>query len=363
MGKTPPLLVGHAKTILGLRSGLNDILRGGTGDAIVLYGPRGNGKTALLNELAGWAEEGNAQVRLRSANEIVGGQEEIARALLGGGEEHEVTASVRADLVLVKAGITLKSAQRNSITAALAGLAATGPTVLLIDEAHVLSPSGGKALLNSIQVCIAGKLPLLAVLAGTPGIYQNFRKMEASFWERCTSLKVGRLASDAEARTGLSDPAQRSNLPLDDDALDLLVAEAQRYPFFIQLLGRASWDVADLKGHARISLADAQEGLIDANEQREKFYGIRRSEIIERDLYEEALVVSRVIVDLGPDPAVPASELDRVLGAVLDRDRVAVERAKNGLTSLGLIWETTAGIWEPGIPSLCRFIVEQHTEI
>lgn len=346
-----------------LRSGLNDILRGGAGDSIVLYGPRGNGKTTLLNELAGWAGEGNAQVRLRPANELAGKPKKIARALLDGGEEREVTTSVRADLVLAKVGITVRSAQRDSITAALAGLAAAGPTVLLIDEAHVLSPVAGKALLNSIQVCVAGKLPLLAVLAGTPGIYQNFRKMEASFWERCTSLKVGRLASDAEARTGLSDPAQRSNLPFDDDALDLLAAEAQRYPFFIQLLGRASWDVADLKGHARISLADAQEGLIDANEQREKFYGVRRSEIIERDLYEEALAVSRVIVGHGTDPAVPVRELDRVLGAVVDRDRAAIERAKDGLAGLGLIWETNTGIWEPGIPSLCRSIVEQHTEV
>lgn len=328
----------------------------------MLYGPRGNGKTTLLFELLGWAREGGAQIRLRPANQLTGDPKDIAQSLYDDGvPQPEVTATAQANVGVAKGSITFKPPRHDSIESALVELATSRPTVLLIDEAHTLSPEMGVTILNAAQVCVGQRIPLLTVLSGTPGIRQSLRKMGASFWERCTKLKVGRLESDAEVREALSVPATQSGLPFEDSALDLLVSEAQRYPFFIQLLGDASWEVACERGHDRISLADAQEGVRAVNLHREELYGDRADEITDAGLYDEALAVSRAITDR-VNPVLSGHELDEIMNAAVPAGRTAVLHARDGLVGLGLIWETSPGVWEPGIPSLCKFIVEQHRE-
>lgn len=95
-------------------------------------------------------------------------------------------------------------------------------------------------MLEAIQECISRRLPLLALLAGTPGLPDHLRQMGATHWERASQWPVGRLESDEEVRAALSTPASQSGLPIDEDAPELLVRESQRHPFFVQLVGSAA---------------------------------------------------------------------------------------------------------------------------
>ena len=53
-------------------------------------------------------------------------------------------------------------------------------------------------------------------------------------------LGVGRL-TDAAARAALSKPLTRHDVEIDADALDAVIEDSQRYPYFIQLWGDALW--------------------------------------------------------------------------------------------------------------------------
>ncbi len=360
-GRPPPLRVGHTSVVRELAEELRQTLGGAGGNTMLLYGPQGSGKTALLFELAAWAKEGNAQVRLRAADRFPEEPKDVAQSIHDDGEKRsEVTASAQAtDTGTAGNGATVRQARPSSVTSALIDLAKSRPTVLLIDDAHTLSPKVGSAILNAAQVCAGQRLPLLTVLAGPPGIRQALMKTGAGFWAYHPTLTIGQLGSDDETRRALSVPADQSGLPFDGDALNLLVSEVQRYPPFIQRLGNASWEAARQQGHDRISLADAQEGARTADLHRRELYGDQWREITGMGLREEALTVSRALTDRA-EPALPRKEIEKLLGAAEPGGIVAAIRALDGLEALGLVWEASPGVWEPGIPSLWKFIAEQH---
>lgn len=329
---------------------------------VVLYGPRGNGKTVLLAEVKRQAVAGDAAVRWLTPDDWSGTIESFVEQLPTGlATKPRLAAGFSVDLGMIKASINYRSGSPHLLaTAVLQALAEKGPIVLLADEAHNLPPKVGQILLNAGQRCVTDGLPLLLLLAGTPGIRRNRKGADASFWERAHRLRVGRLETPDAVRDALAIPARNSGLPFAEDALELLVEESQRYPFFVQLLGGASWDVAQQEGHDHITLGDAREGVEIVNEQRHGFYGDRRVEIVESGLHREALVVSRAMVKRGAEPAIPARELDGILETVVSADPREIERAKGRLSSLGLIWEGVGGVWEPGIPSLCKSIADYY---
>ncbi len=362
-GELPPHRAGHKSAVRELSERVDRIVAKSPGGMVVLHGPRGNGKTVLLAEVRRQAVDRNAAVRWLTPDDWSGTTESFAERLPAGlATKPELRASFSVDLGVVKASINYRSGSPDLLaTAVLQKLAEAGPVVLLADEAHNLPPATGQILLNAGQRCISDGLPLLLVLAGTPGIRQSLKEVDASFWERAHRLRVGRLETPDIVRAALSIPARNSGLPFAEDALELLVGESQRYPFFVQLLAKASWNVAQEEGHDHITLADALEGVEIANEQRHDFYEDRRVEIVDGGLHREGLAVSRAMAERGADPSIPARELDGILETVVSSDPRAIERAKGRLSSLGLIWERAGGVWEPGIPSLCKFVADYYS--
>lgn len=362
-GLAPPVRAGREKIVRTLDQGLQRVLEKAPGNLIVMCGPRGNGKTTLLVELECKARAAGTTVRRRTPNGLRGTAEYIARDLTSDGDAQvDVSGSIEASLGFLKGGVKVAPAQTRLLEAVFRNLAKAKPTVLLVDEAHMLPAELGNDLLNAIQACVSDGLPLLAVLAGTPGIEGNLRKMGASFWERCKRLRIGRLESPDDVRTALAIPAERSGMPFDDDALELLVGESQGYPYFVQVLGEASWDEAEKAGHDRITLADARNGLEESESERNAFYLGRRNEADENGVLAEAEAVSRKIMGKGPDAALTESELSNALKEVLGPDRHGILAAKHKLSNLGLIWQTPGNTWEPGIPSLCGYISSQSAQ-
>lgn len=190
-------------------------------------------------------------------------------------------------------------------------LAKSHPAVLLIGEAHSLPAEPGGDILNAIRACIGEGLPLPAVLAGTPVLEDRISEMGASFRERCVPLMIGRIESTADVRDALAIPARRSGLPFADDALDLLVAESQGYPFFIQLLGAAAWGAAAKAGHDSITHMDAKAGLAESEFVRVLLFLRRRNEIEKGRVLPEAEAVSRGVREREPAPSSPAASSGR----------------------------------------------------
>lgn len=230
------------------------------------------------------------------------------------------------------------------------------PVLLLIDEAQDMPEDMGKYLLQAVQICFGERLPLLLALAGTPPIKEALSATHASFWERLKKLRVGRLESEAATRDALAIPAERTGMPFDEDALDLLVKESQSYPFFVQMLGRAAWKVAKEAGHSRISRQDAERGIERSMGERQEFYAARAEELERKGIIVEAKAVSVAMGELGENPQLPNDVLHRLLSEAASATGNTPEDVKNELSRLGLIWRMSSLDWESGIPSLCDYL-------
>ena len=233
------------------------------------------------------------------------------------------------------------------------------PLLLMVDEAHDLPPSDGKALLQISQRFIGDGLPLLLIFAGTPGVRANFMRVGASFWERARRLKIGRLETRDATRKALSIPVKREGLSFAEDALELLVDESQNYPFFIQFLGEQAWNAAVGRdpGTSRIELGDAQAGVHLADELRGDFYKVRRDEAETRGILPEAEAISKAFDGLDNGGVLSETQLKGVVRPALSEGRTA-KAALEELSALGLVWEVKDLVWEQGIPSLCAYLAK-----
>lgn len=360
-GEFPPLVAGRGEERHDLAERLARVRAGRSGGIVVLYGPRGNGKTTLLAELESKAKKGKVQVRELKPSQSSDGEFSAPWKLAEGSlapEETTVKRVLGLTRVLSRSRETRTVSVEESVED-IPVIARSGPLLLLVDEAHELPVAFGKTLLHHTQSCVKSQAPLFAVFAGTPGLPARFRLMHASFWERAERFKIGRFGSDDEVREALSVPAKLSGFPIDDDALDLLVRQSQRYPFFVQILGSEAWKVARRRGgrRGRIVLDDVQVGMRAVNRKRVLFYEERREEILSQGILHAAEEVSRALLSRD-DCILSGQALGEILVSVSKNSKGTPAEMKDKLVALGVIWDAEVGEWEPGIPSLCAYLVE-----
>ena len=326
---------------------------------VVLVGPRGNGKTVLLNWFQRACRESPtkldvvavtaAEVRDRTALLVELAPTGIARLL-----PRKFGFAALASAEWTATG-TPKSLSRRLIARC------RRPLAVLVDEAHTLDLEVGQLLLNaSQQVC--AQAPFLLVLAGTPGLLAHLSKMNASFWDRLGSglLGIGRL-SDAAAREALKKPLAGQDVSIDADALDLVVEQSQRYAYFIQVWGQALWNQRLATGETRLTVTHAAAARPAVEAQVAEYYQ-RRYQELEADQLLTAAAAVATLFDTGVDAAATDQDIDTALvDTGLDTDgRLA---AREELSRLGYIWcppgQLPPVAWSAGIPSLMQYVLDQ----
>ena len=253
-GCLPPYLAGRAREQAQIEAILGILRRGKPPpSALIFFGPRGNGKTALLN----WTR---LQALERRINVLCLGTIEIRteQSLLNQLSSDSWWTRLVEAVSSRRAAARLRRSGASSTAGALAKLARRSPTILLIDEAHTLDPEVGGLLLHGVQTVALDGGPLLLVLAGTPDLTRNLRKMHAPFWERSAIHPLRRL-DQAASSEAIRIPLKEAGKEIAADALESVVADSQGYPFFLQLWGKALWDEACQSSHpiglARVSTA------------------------------------------------------------------------------------------------------------
>ena len=164
-GRIPPYLAGRASQQRTGCDFLNRVQAGTSPESdLVLYGPRGTGKTAMLLWLAAEARQRNIDVVALASTEIKTNEKLID--LLSPPRWIDRLGSESWRGLHWKA----RDGSAENLKHVLARRLRKAPLALLIDEAHTLDPTVGGTLLPVVQRLSGEDAPLVTVLAGTPGL-------------------------------------------------------------------------------------------------------------------------------------------------------------------------------------------------
>ena len=358
-GASPPALAGRKVQQAILSRCLADLVAGtAPPHNVVLLGPRGNGKTALLNWFQGVCDEAPVDVVALTPN-LIPSQQGLADALTPRrGITRWLPRKVAVGSV-ASAEWQSDSAANRDLVRALTARCRRRPLAVLLDEAHTLENGVGHALLNaSQQVC--AQAPLLLVLAGTPGLTDRLSQIDTSFWSRLGEglMGVGRLDDDA-AREALAKPLEEHDAAIDESALTAVVEHSQRYSYFIQLWGDALWQHHVATGKTPITMADVDAVQDSVSAHMVDYYQNRYHELRYGGLLTAAMAIAPLFQD-DLDATAREHELDAALAKAGIDDASARLLALQALNRLGYVWDPPGQVppivWSAGIPLLMRFV-------
>ena len=361
-GALPPALSGRKAQQDVLLRCLGDLVAGSAPPHnVVLLGPRGNGKTALLNWFKAACGERSLDVLALTPQRIPNREALVAALAPKGGIAKWLPRLPRKVGVasLGSAEWQADAATRDDLTPALMARARKKPLAVLLDEAHTLALDVGAILLNASQQ-VRAEAPFLLVLAGTPGLPDALAAMDASFWSRLGEglLGVGRL-DEAAAREALAQPLAAHHVDIDSDALEAVVEHSQHYPYFIQLWGDALWKQHMATGEVPIGAEMVAAAKPGALAKMADCYETRYRELRTEGLLDAAVAIAPLF-RAQMDATATEQALEAALAAVgvdTEATRFATLAALN---RLGYVWcppsQVPPLVWCAGIPSLMTYI-------
>ncbi len=357
----PPFLAGREAEQRLIRDQLDRLISGGAPDSfIILHGPRGNGKTALLE----WSERQAESRKIR-----------VLDVDLSDSEIQEDETSRRGSLSrwlravsgfsILGTGVNWREVPPSKLTAAIERRALRSPVLVAIDEAQTLPIEMGRKLFASAQRWQRRRRQrsnpqVLLLLAGTPDLPKHLKTLRASFWERSLELPIGRLAT-ASSADAIRIPLEERGRSIAEDALERVVEESHGYPFFVQLWGSLLWAECG-QDRRQLTCADLDRVRPQFKQRRGQLYGHRYGELKEEKLVPVAESVAEAFAR---SERRPTREVLRAAQEGLKRSgRTADEDAAmdvcDRLSDLGYIWPVIhedIDCCEPGVPSLMRFVL------
>ena len=357
-GILPPLLVGRDTELGAADEALAQLTEGRSpSEDLLFYGPRGNGKTTLLLEIARRARERGLRVEALSRAALAG-VEKLVRLL------QERTGQLQGQVT----GVQIAGVGATGIPAAptedFAHLFTSWinaeparPLVIVLDEVQTLPPEVGQSLFDAVQSAKSGAAPFLVLAAGTPDAPRRLLQSGTYNERGFEFFPVGRLARK-DTNSALSEPARNAGRPVEEDALALLAEESQDYPYFIQLLGSAAWKAAT-GSDSPIDRSAALEGVTKFAARATQFYERRYQEAEARRVESVLKPLAALVSKHGG--SLPDARLMALLERFAGEDSIPFDRAslKQELSDLGVLWSVRAGVWEMGIPSFADYLIHR----
>ena len=357
-GISPPVLAGREVELAEAERGFARLLEGRSAPLdLSFYGPRGNGKTALLLEIERRARKRDFRVEALPVDALTD-RAALVRALQ---ERAGVLGGQVTGVQLAGVGATTTPRQptedSEELFAAWLRKEAFRPLVLVVDEAQALAPEAARPFFGAVQRAKSGPVPFLFVCAGTPDAPRRIRQA-GTFNERgFRQCRVGRLDRTATL-AALREPARAAGKPFTEAAAAFLAGQSQDYPFFIQLLGSATWEAAGV-GASEISLRDARTGASACAGHIERFYEDRYQEARTRRVAPALKPLARLFAE--SEGRVTESRLESLLRTVGGEESVPFDEMalEQELSDLGVVWSERPGFWEMGIPSFADYLLRR----
>jgi len=393
-GSAPPILVGReaqAQQLIGLLSDVCYERRALGIHGVVIHGPRGTGKTALLNTFDDISTQHGAKTIRMDGN---GGLQSFGR-LMGRLSQHIEPREERTKghVKGLKVGITtlIKAeghAQHQALTKTsevtpdqdvLSSLESmirnkpNTPVLLIIDEAHGADASVLGELMNAVQTLGGGdsKKPIGFVLGGTPDLIDLMcQKSCQSTWfrDRAQDERFAPMSNDLATEAclkALTETLTAVGVTVEGNDVMQIVENCKGSPYFLQQLGKCALesasqhhDVATFEHGGEIDLAFKK-----AIEQR---YASAWKNIQSENLSSCARQLGALWRSTKhPDDRIRPGLLKKAIRSGLkhaphpEEDIMSFEDAQAYFKHLGLLWATSVSgdeDWSLGLPSFFDYV-------
>ena len=374
-GTPPPELAGRDELRHTVQIALARVRLTRPTKSVLMVGLRGVGKTVLLERMREDAEESGIQTLFveapegRSLPAVIAPQ--LRQALLR--LSHNDTARVLAQRALralagfatalkvkyqdIEVGLDFEPepglADNGDLEQDLLALLETAGTAareagtaltLLVDELQYVDEQELAALITALHRTAQRRLPVVLVGAGLPQLRGRMGRAK-SYAERLFDFpEVGPLASEA-ARTAIAKPAEAEGVAVTDDALDRILMETQRYPYFLQEWGKHAWDAADTSPIDLEDVERASQATIAALD--EGFFRVR----FDRLTPSEKRYL-RAMAELGPGPHRSGD-----IASTLSREVTSLGPTRAQLIGKGMVWSPSHGDTAFTVPLFDQFMV------
>lgn len=272
-GVSPPLLVGRDDLISEFVEAIEDG-PGSAGRATLYTGPRGAGKTVLLNAIEHGARARGWLVVAETASP--GFVERITRQHLPGllrdfdpEVVHRRLSGISVPLgPLGSGGVTWNTLRSHVVEAGLRNqiemltdLLVEHETGLLItlDEIHQNQIAELRELATAVQHAFREGRELAFVGAGLLSSISDVVNDEVlTFLRRAERHHLGSV-DHRDVQRAIQEPIEMAGRAVGDEALELMTHGTRGYPFLIQLVGAQTWRLHP--GETEITVGDAREGV------------------------------------------------------------------------------------------------------
>ncbi|MCY3853064.1 MAG: ATP-binding protein [Gammaproteobacteria bacterium] len=359
-GRLPPFLAGRDHEKGYLRTLLH-CLRVGERDseAVLLHGPRGNGKTAILR----WLQlEASDKFNLRQIKaHFVSNPTVVVENLLGSHRDESREETMHGTIgggvpgVLRSEGtrqLTRRQTVSLSLDSAMKQTARGKPLLMIMDEAHTADPAGMGVFLNAFQDS-AGMAPMRLVLAGTSDVRDVLSAADATFADRINQLPIG-LLSPAAGRAAITEPFAGHGIDAAGGVVERLAAWADNYPYFLQLVGEAAW--METANFGRLTGEAGEAAIEQARVPRNRYYSTRYEELAASGHLEFGVAIAAAVGAGG-------HRIKKV-----DVEEIARQHCGKGWSAAVDFIVRKGFLWRPhlepdfqaGIPSLMDYTVKRH---
>jgi hypothetical protein len=372
-GDIPRFLAGRDNELARVEVVLDRVAAGGpAGPPLVFVAPRGLGKTSLLRaaedlalpkgyavawvpcvknqpvlaDLVSAVERGLAQVDL--APPVATPRWESLRLEVGGGGVKAAGEWARppkdeaAPGRVLATEDVLRTAARSVRERGGAGL------LLCLDELHAPATAETGILLNALQALANERdvNPLVVLGAGLPSTPGHLTSA-ATFAERWDHVELPALDAGASVRA-LVEPAAEADVRWSPDALSLAERHANGYPYLLQLVGAAAWDVARPARGGQIGAPDTEQGWQVAQDRlRTLFLGRWDAATASEQAFLSAMAAA------GVSP-VPRASVAAALGVPTS----SISQTRASLINKGIIARAGHGSLEFTLPGFAEHVRE-----
>jgi len=373
-GTQPPNLVGRDELLESVRVSIARIRLGNPAKSVLMVGLRGVGKTVLLDRIREEAEASGIQtlrieakekgslpallvpqlrqalLRLsRNANakelaqRALRGLAGFAKALKVKYGDIEVGFDFEPEPGLADNGDLEHDLQALMETAGQAAARADTALGIFIDELQYVPEPQLAALITAMHRCAQRRLPIILIGAGLPQLRGRMGDAK-SYAERLFDFPTIRPLSPADARRAIEVPANQHNVELEGRAIDLILAQTEGYPYFIQEWGKHSWDAADRSPITEADVQNASSSAVAALD--DSFFRVRFDRLTPAEK-----VYLRAMAELGPGPHRSGD-----IAQLLNMEVTALGPRRNNLISKGMIWSPNHGDTAFTVPLFDQFM-------